>query len=221
VELKKTRKSAQLKSNIASVTKRYATFLFVSQNLDKEKDVFSKANFYKLLTDHPSIFDAYLSGFHNYVWQVNAEGPEFQRLKLEIEGAAREVMGFGEEKVHLRFIRTTLFVFPHKISKIPKDLINLEGLTAFPVDRNEETGIRLTHRDGVYPEREFLFDSKAMRDDWMKQLVDFKELSVFDKFLKLERIGGGNFSNVYRGKDKQTDKFVAIKIIEMSKLTDG
>jgi hypothetical protein len=75
VELKKTRKTAQLKSNIASVTKKYATFLFVSQNLDKEKDVFSKTNFYKLLTDHPSIFDAYLSGFHNYVWQVTAEGP--------------------------------------------------------------------------------------------------------------------------------------------------
>lgn len=72
VELKKTRRTAQLKSNIASVTKRYATYLFVSLNLDKEKDVFSKAHFYKLLKDHPSIFDAYLSGFHNYVWQIDA-----------------------------------------------------------------------------------------------------------------------------------------------------
>lgn len=89
VELKKVRKSAQLKSNIASVTKRYATFLFVSQNLDKEKDVFSKANFYKLLVDHPSIFDVYLSGFHNYVWQVTADGPEFQRMKVEVESGAR------------------------------------------------------------------------------------------------------------------------------------
>lgn len=135
MELKKVRKSAQLKSNIASVTKRYATFLFVSQNLDKERDVFSKANFYKLLVDHPSIFDVYLSGFHNYVWQVTAEGPEFQRTKVEVESAAREVVGFDTEKVHLKFIRTTLFIFPHKISKIPKDLINLEGLTVHPVDR--------------------------------------------------------------------------------------
>lgn len=55
----------------------------------------------------------------------------------------------------------------------------------------------------------------------MKQLADFKELSVFDKYLKLERIGGGNFSNVYRGKDKKTDKSVAIKVIEHTKLTEG
>lgn len=47
----------------------------------------------------------------------------------------------------------------------------------------------------------------------MKQLADFKENSLFDKYVKLERIGGGNFSNVYRGKEKATDKCVAIKVI--------
>jgi hypothetical protein len=72
-------------------------------------------------------------------------------MKVEVESAAREVNGFEMEKVHLRFIRTTLFIFPHKISKIPKDLINLEGLTVHPVDRQEERGIRFTHRDGAYP----------------------------------------------------------------------
>ena len=64
----------QLKSNIASVTKRYATYLFVGQNLDKEKDVFSKEHFYRLLKDHPSIFNAYISGFHTYIWQVGEKG---------------------------------------------------------------------------------------------------------------------------------------------------
>lgn len=56
-------------------------------------------------------------------------------------------------------------------------------------------------------------ESVAVRDEWLKQLADFKENSIFDKYLKLERIGGGNFSNVYRGKNKKTDKFVAIKVI--------
>jgi hypothetical protein len=204
VELKKTRRTAQLKSNIASVTKRYATYLFVSLNLDKEKDVFSKTHFYKLLKDHPSIFDAYLSGFHNYIWQIDAEGPEFQKLTPWIEGSAKEVNHFDEEKIYLKFIRTTIFVFPHKISKIPKDIINMEGLTAHRIDLSEEFGIKLNHRDGIYPEREFMFDSRQIREDWMKQLADFKENSLFDKYIKLERIGGGNFSNVYRGKDKQT-----------------
>lgn len=213
MELKKTRRTAQLKSNIASVTKRYATYLFVSLNLDKEKDVFSKAHFYKLLKDHPSIFDAYLSGFHNYVWQIDTEGPEFQKLNPWIESSATEISNFNEEKVYLKFIRTTIFVFPHKISKIPKDIINMEGLTAQIIDRRDEYGIKLTHRDCIYPEREFLFEGKGLSDDWMKQLADFKENSLFDKYIKLERIGGGNFSNVYRGKEKATEKCVAIKVI--------
>jgi hypothetical protein len=57
-------------------------------------------------------------------------------MKVEIESAAREVNGFDTEKVHLRFIRTTIFIFPHKISKIPKDIINLEGLTVHPIGRS-------------------------------------------------------------------------------------
>ena len=35
IELKKIRKSGKLKSNITSVTRRYATYLFASANLDK------------------------------------------------------------------------------------------------------------------------------------------------------------------------------------------
>ena len=35
IELKKIRKTGKLKSNITSVARRYATFLFTSANLDK------------------------------------------------------------------------------------------------------------------------------------------------------------------------------------------
>lgn len=97
----------------------------------------------------------------------------------------------------------------------------MEGLTAQSTDRVSEYGIKLTHRDGFYPEREFIFESQKFRDDWIKQLADFKENSIFDKYIKLERIGGGNFSNVYRGKEKKSDKNVAIKVIEPQKLTES
>ena len=53
----------------------------------------------------------------------------------------------------------------------------------------------------------------AVKDHWLKQLDHFKDHSVFDKYIKLERIGGGKFSNVFRGKDKQNSKSVAIKVI--------
>lgn len=39
---KKSRKNPKIQSNVASLTKKYANFLFTSYNLDKEKDEFSK-----------------------------------------------------------------------------------------------------------------------------------------------------------------------------------
>lgn len=85
IELKKVRKSCQLKSNISSVTKRYATYLFTSLNLDKEKDALSKKQFCDLLRAHPSIFDVYLAGFHTYIWQANVIGlPEYVDIVPDI-----------------------------------------------------------------------------------------------------------------------------------------
>ena len=80
IRRKNKRKQLQLQTNISSATKRYCTFLFVSLDLDKEKDVFEKRHFTTLLKKHPSIFDAYLVGFHTYVWRVDADNnPEFTK----------------------------------------------------------------------------------------------------------------------------------------------
>ena len=111
-----------------SITKRYATYLFKSLNLDKEKDVFSKDHFYRLLKYHPSIFDVYMSGFHGYVWQVDTHGsPEYLGVGMVpwIEGPAQEKVDEISSPVYLRFIRTTIFIFTHKASKLPKDIVNL------------------------------------------------------------------------------------------------
>ena len=118
-----------------------------------------------------------------------------------------------EEKVYIKFIRTTIFVFSHKESKIPIDIVTMEGLTVEGYDRDAKYGIRIKHRDGFYREKVFMFDSIAVKDNWLHHLQHFKDQSVFDKYIKLERIGGGKFSNVFRGKDKINDKFVAIKVI--------
>ena len=58
-----------------------------------------------------------------------------------------------------------------------------------------------------------MFDSIAVKNNWLDHLDHFKDHSIFDKYIKLERIGGGKFSNVFRGKDKTNDKLVAIKVI--------
>ena len=47
--LKKNRKNVRISSNVSTLIKKYATFLFQSYSLDKDKDEFSKENFFKLL----------------------------------------------------------------------------------------------------------------------------------------------------------------------------
>jgi hypothetical protein len=109
--LKKIRKSCELKSNITSVTKRYANFLFTSLNKDKDKDFLSKKEFCDLLRVHPSIFDVYLSGFHTYIWQSNKEGlPEYTDLKAIIEGEAKIWTYKTFKPVYLRMFKTTIIV---------------------------------------------------------------------------------------------------------------
>jgi len=67
-QFKKNRKNQKIKSNISTLTKKYATFLFETNGLDIQKDIFSKEKFYKLIQDHPELFNVYLSGFHTYIW---------------------------------------------------------------------------------------------------------------------------------------------------------
>ena len=85
IERKLVKKSCELKSSISSITRRYAAYLFTSSNINKDVDVLSKNQFYKILKEHSSIFDTYLSGFHTYVWQANSKGvPEYQDIPSEL-----------------------------------------------------------------------------------------------------------------------------------------
>lgn len=85
IERKLVKKSCELKSSISSITRRYAAYLFTSSNINKDVDVLSKNQFYKILKEHSSIFDTYLSGFHTYVWQTNSKGvPEYQDIPSEL-----------------------------------------------------------------------------------------------------------------------------------------
>lgn len=73
-----------------------------------------------------------------------------QNEKPWIESEAKQVCQFDQQAVFLKFIKTTIFVFSNKFSKIPKDVINMEGLTAKPIDI-VSPAMKLSHRDGIYP----------------------------------------------------------------------
>ena len=112
IQLKKIRKTGKLKSNISSVTKRYATYLFTSLNLDKDKDLLTKRQFCDLLQAHPSIFNAYLAGFHTYIWQIDPNGkPEYLGISSQVEGFAKLLSENIVNIMYLRLKKTTLFIF--------------------------------------------------------------------------------------------------------------
>ena len=133
------RKQLKIKSNLACLTKKYANYLFKSYNLQREKDDFSKEHFFSLIQEHPGLFNVYLSGFHTYIWQVgDNDEPEYFRVTPWIESPAVERYRHSKGTVFLKFIQKTIFVMFDKKIRIPKDIINLEGLTVDLIEIKNE-----------------------------------------------------------------------------------
>jgi len=80
----------------------------------------------------------------------------------------------------------------------------MEGLIVESKSNTNGFGIIIKHRDGVYPEKEFYFENETNQKEWLRILSEYKENSVYNQFLILEKIGAGNFSSVYRGVEKKT-----------------
>lgn len=70
-------------------------------------------------------------------------------------------------------------------SKLPKDIINLEGLHVVEINKGEEFGICFKHRDGLLPAKEYYFDSKDIQNDWLRQTSEFRENSMSDQYLQM------------------------------------
>jgi hypothetical protein len=91
---------------------------------------------------------------------------------------------------------------------MPKDIISLEGLMVDTVERGEkndkEYGVVFRHRDGVYQAKEYYFKDKEVYDEWVKHLSDFRTSTVEDLYTFFEKIGGGNYADVFKGKNKET-----------------
>ena len=96
----------------------------------------------------------------------------------------------------------------------------MEGLNVEEIDQKEgQKGFIVKHRDGIYPEKKFLFESKQILDEWMPHLLEYKSNSVYDCFTFMQKIGEGNFSSVYKGVSKKNSEQVAIKVIKKFELS--
>ena len=153
IEVNKIRKTGIVKSNITSVARKYAAFLFKSANLDKQCDYFSKKQFCDLLRAHPSIFDVFIAGFHTNIWEEDKNGSPKYLLPqdLIIQGKCRMISGNLASEVYLKLIKSTILVFDAQDSVRPKEIINLEGLIVEIESQNESKSVSLKHRDRLYP----------------------------------------------------------------------
>ena len=84
---------------------------------------------------------------------------------------------------YLRFYKTTIFVFKYKSDKIPVDIINMEGLYVEELNTPAGFGFIVKHRDGIYPENNYILKTKAIQEEWLRNLSVFLKNSVYDKYL--------------------------------------
>lgn len=139
-------------------------------------------------------------------------------MQVTFESSAIERNKTVRTPRYLVLMKNTLFVFNKKNEEKPYAIKNLEGLYAKDL-QSYEPGILLFHRDGIYPDQEYIFPSKDLKEEWLTQLNDFVKGNINDDFEMVETVGAGKFAKVYYGKEKVSNREVAIKVIEKNKLT--
>lgn len=117
----------------------------------------------------------YYDSFHNYIWEVDSNIPQFIKNTSWIEGGC-SMIAMSDNSSHtryLRFFKTTIFVFRFHNDNMPIDIINMEGLYIEEVNSQEGFGFIIKHRDGIYPENTYLFKTKAIQEEWLRNLSIF------------------------------------------------
>ncbi len=61
---------------------------------------------------------------------------------------------------YLFFVKTTLILLSSQKSNKPDQIINMEGLNVEEHDETCQFGFTIKHRDGIYPEKKFYFETK-------------------------------------------------------------
>lgn len=60
-----------------------------------------------------------------------------------------------------------------KTSKLPVSIKSMEGLLVEPYNEHNKLGILIKHRDGLYSEKAYCFESAAVRDEWLRHLKEY------------------------------------------------
>jgi hypothetical protein len=177
------RKNLKLTNNVASLVKKYATYIFNELKLNKAKDEIKFPQFLTIVRNHQKIFNIYFEGFHSYIWMLEDNAtPEFLKITPFIEGSCMEMLKDQRNERYLKYIKTTIFVFSKKKSSMPVEVKNMEGLIVDAKNNENGFGMLIKHRDGVYPEKEYYFENEGVQKEWLRVLDEFKENSIYNKY---------------------------------------
>ncbi len=144
------------------------------------------AQFKELIKNHQNIFQLFFEAFHTYIWQVDYDGIPLIRKQspfISGEGIIEENLNStnpSRTKKYMIFIRRTVLVYNRKSSEHPVQIINLEGLSAEEVSKESLHGFTFKHRDGIYPESNYLFESKEVQQEWMKYLSMYLTNNIYN-----------------------------------------
>ena len=132
------------------------------------------------------------------------------------------------KKLYFKLYNKDLFYFKTKKSKYHQGMHNLNGLF---LEFDEENNVKTINNKIYYtfnlinPKKKthlYLSDDIEIYEDWINILKNVTNYAkTEDLYIVKEEIGHGKFSKVYLGKEKKTNRKVAIKRINKKKLTEN
>lgn len=88
----------------------------------------SEEQFTYLISKHQQIFNSFYEGFHNYIWEADENKiPLNKNIPAWISSTCYCYNPKTEDfnKIYMRYIKSTLFIYRQERDNLPVDIINL------------------------------------------------------------------------------------------------
>lgn len=129
--------------------------------------------------------------------------PLFKGDVLEMQGQLMK-LGKKHKKETFRYYvlkQNTLIMFPSEKIRNPRRVYFLKGTYVDPIGNN---GIRIYHEHPQFATLELFAETELLRDEWLGHLTKAAGYEKFeDKYEKLDRLGRGKFSLVFKARNKR------------------
>lgn len=144
--------------------------------------------------------------------------PFFKGDVLQMHGELTKVGRKHKRQTRRYYVlkQNTLVMFLSKKHRNPRRVYFLRGAYVEPKD---SLGLRVFHEHKEFSSIELFADSEALRDQWLRKLQRAAGYFSFEKkYERLNQIGRGKFSNVFKCRSRKSDQVFALKEITKANL---